>query len=424
MELEKLQCLKNEGAKKIKELMSKGVDCEKEKEEQRDIKYAIKKVKQTVDKSAPGIGVCKNKSAVKIEFFDSNEPIEYQFSDCKVEVLYTLGANELKSIYQYEKENNVFPQNSIGWIAPWVEDNLGKDEFLVLKCLNESRIVIGLAFFQKKSILGFRYLETCPSHYGDFYNILVKKGYSAINVSEQILEHVNGLYGAVNFKGVNSTSPISTLLSDSEAIPYGRSNIYSVHISSDVKNGNLENILSKKHLSKLTSRYKKLKQNHDVELIYSSDLKEYSNVLSDIREIVCSRREEDLPDQKYKRRLRSLENIKWLDTYRLFVVKVDGVAVSYRIGFSYKNVFYEWKSGHHEEFSRYSLGDITTMELLKQLSEEGFAAHNFMAGDYDYKRKWSTKELTIENENYIYSKHVLARCMLAPIIKLILWLKK
>jgi len=78
----------------------------------------------------------------------------------------------------------------------------------------------------------------------------------------------------------------------------------------------------------------------------------------------------------------------WLGLYFLMV---NDEPVSAQYTFEYKLKVYYYLAGFNPEFSDYSVGNLTTMFLLKECIKRGFKEYDMMRGDEPYKMFWTDK---------------------------------
>ena len=78
----------------------------------------------------------------------------------------------------------------------------------------------------------------------------------------------------------------------------------------------------------------------------------------------------------------------------LFLFRVKGRLVAYRLCFVYNGTVYDWNTSYDLEYSQYSLGKILLKPVLAYCFEKGYKVFDFMAGDEDYKLKWTDKMVT------------------------------
>jgi len=78
----------------------------------------------------------------------------------------------------------------------------------------------------------------------------------------------------------------------------------------------------------------------------------------------------------------------------LFTMRANGSLVSYRLGFLRDGVFYDWNTSYDPALSELSPGKVQLARILMWCAENHLREFNFMRGDEDYKRIWSTGHTT------------------------------
>jgi CelD/BcsL family acetyltransferase involved in cellulose biosynthesis len=73
----------------------------------------------------------------------------------------------------------------------------------------------------------------------------------------------------------------------------------------------------------------------------------------------------------------------------LFLFRVKGQLVAYRLCFAYNDTIFDWNTSYDVDYFQYSLGKILLKPVLSYCFEKGFRVFDFMAGDEDYKLKWT-----------------------------------
>ncbi|KPJ59519.1 MAG: hypothetical protein AMJ46_10910 [Latescibacteria bacterium DG_63] len=85
--------------------------------------------------------------------------------------------------------------------------------------------------------------------------------------------------------------------------------------------------------------------------------------------------------------------------WRLFLFRSKGSLVAYRLCFAYNKTIYDWNTSYDVDYFKYSLGKILLKPVLAYCFNEGYRVFDFMAGEEDYKLKWTEKVRT----NYQFS---------------------
>ena len=78
----------------------------------------------------------------------------------------------------------------------------------------------------------------------------------------------------------------------------------------------------------------------------------------------------------------------------LFLFRVKGRLVAYRLCFAYNGTVYDWNTSYDPEYSQYSPGKVLLKPVLAYCFEKGYKVFDSMAGDEDYKLKWTDKVRT------------------------------
>ncbi|MEO0249920.1 MAG: GNAT family N-acetyltransferase [candidate division WOR-3 bacterium] len=74
----------------------------------------------------------------------------------------------------------------------------------------------------------------------------------------------------------------------------------------------------------------------------------------------------------------------------VFTMRANGSLISYRLGFLRDGVFYDWNTSYDPEFFDLSPGKVQLAHALRWCVDTELKEFNFMRGDEDYKRIWST----------------------------------
>lgn len=118
--------------------------------------------------------------------------------------------------------------------------------------------------------------------------------------------------------------------------------------------------------------------------------------MADYRREICDRRNIFLEEKKLEfiRKMIPIFNEK--KYLILFLLNVDGTFLSYDFTFSYNKVIYDWNTSYNPDYKKYSPGRLLNKFIIEYCFENGYEFYDFMAGDEEYKMKW-TKDFT---ENY------------------------
>jgi CelD/BcsL family acetyltransferase involved in cellulose biosynthesis len=79
----------------------------------------------------------------------------------------------------------------------------------------------------------------------------------------------------------------------------------------------------------------------------------------------------------------------WLD---LWILTLDGVAVSARYGFRYGNTRYAMQAGSDPNHAAYAVGTINEVLVIAELIKQGVRYYDFLAGDDPYKLEFGPEQ--------------------------------
>ncbi len=89
----------------------------------------------------------------------------------------------------------------------------------------------------------------------------------------------------------------------------------------------------------------------------------------------------------------------------VFTMRANGSLISYRLGFLRDGVFWDWNTSYDPALFDLSPGKVQLSHALRWCADNGLSEFNFMRGDEDYKRIWSTGHTT--NRALILSRPTL-----------------
>ena len=85
-----------------------------------------------------------------------------------------------------------------------------------------------------------------------------------------------------------------------------------------------------------------------------------------------------------------LKDYAKLGYLRLFLLKDGERIVSYRVGFVFRNVYYDWNTAFDLEYASDSIGIILCNHVIEYCFGHEIREFDFLRGEEDYKRKFST----------------------------------
>lgn len=170
-------------------------------------------------------------------------------------------------------------------------------------------------------------------------------------------------------------------------------------LGADFNNSSFNDFLGK--LSRHTrqefrKKLRRLEREGNVKLICIQDAVGYLAQVDEMRRLYNSRWLDDHrlpPDDKYYQcRHKAVTSLFEAKRMVLFLLNVDGQMAAYSLGFIHKQIFYDWQVSHDPRFGQFSPGILILGKCIEELISRGFTGFNFMAGDYPYKRSWSSQD--------------------------------
>jgi CelD/BcsL family acetyltransferase involved in cellulose biosynthesis len=89
-------------------------------------------------------------------------------------------------------------------------------------------------------------------------------------------------------------------------------------------------------------------------------------------------------------------NKKWM---KLFSLRFNGRMICYNFTFDYTHGIFDWNTSYDLDYEKYSVGRLLNNEIIKYCFENQYTIYDLMAGDEEYKLKWTK---TIE-KNYSFT---------------------
>lgn len=94
-----------------------------------------------------------------------------------------------------------------------------------------------------------------------------------------------------------------------------------------------------------------------------------------------------------------MKNYSLLNDLKIFVLEQNSKILSYIIGFEIKGIMYFWTTSFSQEFGKYSPGMLIFQDAIKYCFDAGIEKIDFMAGQNDYKLRWSNNSYQLFNLN-------------------------
>ncbi|MEG3222146.1 GNAT family N-acetyltransferase [Vibrio gigantis] len=174
-----------------------------------------------------------------------------------------------------------------------------------------------------------------------------------------------------------------------------------------------------KKVKKDTERcLKRLNENHKVKVVIGEKITSADmDLIVDMKTLVYGKHE--LCDYTNKKII--LDAIENGIDYDFSYLVCDDEIIAYHFGFVDSNTFYYYVPTFKREYSKYSIGNILLLELIKYYHNLGYDKFDFLRGAEEYKRSWTSytswnNELIAASSKkgmayaaYLYSRRCIAK---------------
>lgn len=324
-------------------------------------------------------------------------------------------AEMIRELEAFEAEIPVFTQNTSTWLLAWYQSR--PQEILKLSLVKDASGVIAAFWHAERKMGPLQIIHSAPVGSCDFFDAPMSARASRKQVVSVLLNMLQqGRHDVILFKNVNSHSCIYQGLIDARAVVLASMRIHSRWLAE--KAAPAERLNSKFRYS-IRSKYKKIHGKWGAGAIVLRRIETFSQYAAREQayaDIFRERWGKNVAQDVSERRRRVLGSLLSTGEARVYEIQVAGKIAGYKIGFAHRNVFWEWKSCMKIEFNPYSLNDIFLAELMEKLRQEGVHAYNFMAGDYDYKRRWADVALQTKNYHFLIGNSALGKLVIPAII--------
>lgn len=405
--LEDLRRERNRGSKEISLRKKNGEDIDSLVADLKEVRLRIKEIENLILENS-NLKIDKKNSDQPIINHDlyllkeTEELVSIEEITTSHEIVNFRKFEEYKSDFLVlEAENAVHPQLSFSSINAWIcTEKI--DEIIVIKSVHRNKLV-GLGIFFRHSFFGISVVESAPKNFCDFWDFLYCKNFCKASVAKAILRELNNVdCDLFLLKQVNEHSGIYHAVKEIDKYEISESHIYTKWIKGLGPEEILESLSSKlrysiKHgLRNLVGHFG---NKPTIETISTYD--RYLELEPQFRSIYKNRWGSDVSDIVYERRRKILKKFLPQDTASIYVFKINNQVIAYKIGFFSESIFLENKSCVDKNFNDYSINDIFLVQLMSHLSESNIHAYNFMGGDYEYKKRWSTPQFKTRNYSFI-----------------------
>jgi CelD/BcsL family acetyltransferase involved in cellulose biosynthesis len=307
-------------------------------------------------------------------------------------------AELVRSWRRLQKEYNYFPQSHYDWCAPWWRILRGKRQLYIVAVKDDEQKIVGIAPCCIERTSGFALLRSFPIHFGDFFTFILDKSGSYRKIAEAIITHLQTFkhWHAVKLDQVNSKDPLYSYLLESGFLNKKMTDIFIADFAGKPINEFMRT-LSKNSRKGIMKKVRRIQRDYPVEFIEVSDYTIYLDYFSDLKEVFFRRRGTQKAENKYQCRNIAISSLFDEDQMRLYLLKVNGNLIGYKLGFKHDSCFYSWQVAHDPHYSKYSPGHIITYLIISNSDSSGISRINFMGGGHDYERTWAKSGLVTGN---------------------------
>lgn len=163
---------------------------------------------------------------------------------------------------------------------------------------------------------------------------------------------------------------------------------------------------SKNFKKQFNNHWNRLHKKHELEWLDAGkdiDVQEALEIVSDLNKERWGEKGDTFKSEEFNTFHHSLaESFAAKGWLYLRLLKVDGKFAAARYDFLYGNKLWNYQNGWLPELSHLSLGKMMIGDCVKWCIDQGIREYDFLAGDTDYKKSWSTASrqlMTIEVTN-------------------------
>jgi CelD/BcsL family acetyltransferase involved in cellulose biosynthesis len=337
------------------------------------------------------------------------------------------GLLEIEDIWhELEEETRLYPFNSFEWVLNWWK-YFGHGKSLEIIVVYEGSKPIGIAPFMityfEKGLFAKR-LKFIGSTNSDYLDFVVRQGYEK-QFYTAIVEFLE--------KRIDSFTVLDLehIPENSEFFPYvmGSSLYYDYDVQDvcpyielpDTWEEYLES-LDGKFRRNLNYEIRRFFKEYDASFTIVKDYDMLGRAMDTLIELHQKRwRKRHMPGVFYSKRIRDFHKDVAKDMFlkgelSLFELRDGTKTVASLLTYHIGNVRYYYISGYDVEYGKRSVGNITLGLSIKQSIEEGDEVFDFLRGDEEYKKNWTS--LKKRNMRFVASRPTLTGKILCKYVML------
>ena len=301
----------------------------------------------------------------------------------------------LKSEWErLEQECDVFPQSTYHWCSTWWKYLSGRRKLHVVIALDDEGSALGIAPLCIERHFGVRILRSFPIDFSDFYTFLVWPDDTVDTTCETLLKYITShrQWRWVLIEKVREEDRLTVALTRHHYRRRRMTGCVVIDYSGLDWNGYLSQLEGRQREC-IRRKYRKIHENFHPTLEIATNADDYAPLFDEMVTIHQKRWRDDHMIANGPRQLvcwrKAIEGQFLKGNMRYCRLALSGKTAAYRLGFVHRHMFYDWHMGYDPQYASYSVGVMILAFMIPQFIERQVEKINWMAGDYDWKMRWS-----------------------------------
>jgi CelD/BcsL family acetyltransferase involved in cellulose biosynthesis len=314
-----------------------------------------------------------------------------------------------------QEEAEVYPQMYYEWCETWWRYRASNRKLYIITVVEDENNIVGIAPLCLENKFGVRILRTFPIRFGDFYSFLIEKNHIQNEILSTIIRHIKTFdaWEFVQLSKINNRIQLFNLLNNKDFYKNILTRVHAVDISNITYEEYIKS-LTKNLRKEYSKRLRRIQEIGSLNLEVVEDFNIFAEYHDTFRNIYKERWGDDNKkppsDSYYSMEKNVVNNLSKKNKIILFVLKLSNDIVAYRWGISHKKIYFAWRVSYNPDYEKYSPGLLLIGQAIKALIERKYKLLNFGAGDYEWKRRWSTPAEESANYEFCMSgKSIRAR---------------
>ena len=296
-------------------------------------------------------------------------------------------------------------QSSYEWMAAWWECFPKKSRELLIVTVEEEGSIVGIGPFMIEKNAMISQLKFIGSGLTDYHEILVSAD-GGQAVLSMIMDYVgkNDYTDLINLEQVSGSLAVVRISRGPRAFQQTEMvRCLTVNLDFPSWEEYLKSV-GRNLRRDWTKKYHHLANMGDLKLVKLDKSQAKREWLDDLLSLHIRRwdREKEVSKFSEKRMKAFLARVvEEIPEVTLYVLRLKGAIIAYRLGFAQGQTFYDWNTSHDPDFADQSVGKVLMGLVIKDLIACGFKRFNLMRGDYEWKRKWITDDNALINYQFL-----------------------